>query len=613
MTRQRQQVSQEGLMRLMGPKASVVLSQLGYDLPPTDHNPIWLALAGLNPLDPADLQESIDAGELSEGEAAGMQRAADRGVDLADKLRRVMWKGSTPNKVAIMTAYAACQAAFYPSVGGPLGDNSLGTIRQSWYFSKSPEGMGFKFAAQLLEQHLIRSADIVIVDDARAMDKARSIRHGNRVPNIQTVYYKTEWKDIKKEMMQDFKVERKRPMRIATWPRSGWGRAYAQLQSSILADFVRDGATYDALFVEDASRPIESASPLLKNYFFVLLLEKEGLVPHFKNFCKRAGIQILVGAGGNMAFSAIEQILNSHFMHMDYERSGMYMPTAENPLHLLSLTDHDYFGLVPVEAGAVTQFERYLPGAVELHRVGIMPEQLVENGRSYAGAGFEFDAWDNSSAVAWTMEHGREFGGIWYTLEVEALTPEQYLPTIIKSIVEIVGGDEELGKALADLAEPNHWEVVNGLNEDMYSASWLYQAAATLQSVAYRLRWKAETAINQEVAEWVGEESDDDAWWNDPDVRERIAEVVEEEIGEIGADSLIEHTKGGHDLYRPVDNEAANTAMTEMAQEHLADDAVEFLEDRFQLEYDDLWKVRFALRQLDEMRGDTLSVKELDW
>jgi hypothetical protein len=336
MAKQVQQAQSWELQDYLG-AGGKVLRVLGYDEIPTGYNPVWLALAGMTPTDAEQIEALVEAGEMTEAEAEAFTSAAERGRELADLLRPMLWKGSVPQKTAVLRAYILCQTAVLNEVGGPIGTGDLATIRQRWYFSKLPEAMGFKFASQILEKNeLIKSADVVLVDDQRAMDRARE-------QGAARVEFKTDWsKDEAKVLSSDLG----RPARVHTWPKSGWGRTYAQQQSGIMGTLVREGLTYDNLWVRDASRDTATNSPLVANFNAALLLEKQGLFDHFRQFCTRAGIPVLAAMSGNNAFSSVEAILNDSFR----DWNGGYKPTADNPLYLFVISDHDYYGHVPVQA-----------------------------------------------------------------------------------------------------------------------------------------------------------------------------------------------------------------------------------------------------------------------
>lgn len=583
MARQTASASPHKLYAYLG-RALDVLDALGYNYIPTDHNPVWLALAGLNPVSVDEIRELVDSGEMTEEEAANFTAAVEQGAELADKLRPVLWKGKTSNKNTILQAYAIAQTACVNVNGGPIGTGELGTIRQRWYFSKLPLAMGFKFAAQQIEAALIKSADVVLVDDERAYARARKMGAGlvayktdkNRewlvhLANDIGVVVTFELRENRKALEKAVEKKLGRPIRTHIWPKAGWGRTYAQLQSGILADAVRTGLTYDELWCRDASREIFRANPLLPGFHGVLILEKEGLFEHFRGFCRAAGVPILLAMGGNNAFSCVEAILNDHFR--DY--NGCYRPTADNPLHLFVISDHDYYGWVPVQEGAAEQFRRYLPDAVEVHRVGITPDQLRALGRSAVQAGYEFEHDYNATTEEWANAEGVWIGGTCYAIEVEALTPGEYIPALIDAIVEAVGGDEELRKRLAEMAEPDWYDAQARIQRDTYPLSELWKHLVALYDWAQEKSNEAEQPVDDFVQGTVGYDGDPDAWRERDDVAERIQEIVSEQRDAIDMDKFTDFVQSGGNnwsAWAPVGSAEATAAVVELFHDEFDDD-----------------------------------------
>ena len=474
-----------------------VLRDLGYDHIPTDHNPIWLALAAKDPFPPELIEEMIESGQIEPEEAALLTQAADEGAELADKLE--LWKGATPNKGAILQAYVLCQTAFLDTQNGPIRDGSLGTLRQRWYFSKSHKGMGFKLAAQTLERALIKSADIVLVDGDRSWRRAEREK-------AQRVEFKTSFGKAEKKALQE---ELGRPPRVHTWPKKGWGHAYAQQHSGILSRLVHTGLTYEQLWVRDASRDYATAAPLVPGLNGLLIIEKQGLFEHFTPIARALGFPILLAMSGNNAFSGVESLITDNLREWD----GTSKVTAEKPLHIFSITDHDYYGLVPVQEGAVTQFSRYFGENVVVHRVGISPEQVRKLGHSPILMGYEVEADYNQSTWDWYVENGIWIGTVGdpdarcYGMEVEALEPREYIPALIEAIVEACGGDEEIRKKLAKLAEPEWYDVEHTIERDEYNALRLWRLLSTLRGWAERLQGEAERPVNRFVHDRINKAS----------------------------------------------------------------------------------------------------------
>jgi hypothetical protein len=556
-------------------------------IPDDGTNPVWLALAGLNPMQDDDLEALIEAGEMSPVEADMMRATSAKSRDYADLLRPHVWKGRSPAKNDIMRAYVLCQTSALNCIGGPIGDESHASIRQRWYTSKSAEAMGFKFAAQALERYLIQSADIVLVDDVRAHERALSL-------GAKVVEYKTQFK---KTDATRLKLELGREPRVHTWPKAGWGRTYAQLHSQIMVELVKNqpgnpGLTYRELWIEDVSRKV-STTYSRWGLKAVLCLEKEGLHPLFEGFCRSAGIPVLIAMAGNSSFASVESVLNENFRHYN----GGYTPTTHDPLHLIVLSDHDYPGHVPVMQGVVTQFERYLPHALELHRLGISPEQVAEAGRSPVQAGYEFEATFNSAYAEWAYAEGcwtgrddsievpydwdkerddyvawaeaqLAAGAVCYGIECEALAPQAYVRDLAYLVVKLIGGDEEFLTKLIQDALPDWWQVTDQVGSALATMIWVVVALEELeQFAANRLRGFRDS-INHWIGERRGDPKDEEAWAARADVQQEIATAVAKEAGGVTPDTFAEHilSKGG--AYQPMTSAAATQVARQLFVKH---------------------------------------------
>jgi len=321
------------------------------------------------------------------------------------------------------------------------------------------------------------------------------------------------------------------------------------------------GLTYEELWMEDVSRKTKSSRPLFPGFKAILAIEKETLQPFFEPFCERAGIPLLVMMAGNCSFSSIEALLNRHFRN--YE--GSYTPTESDPLHLFVLSDFDYAGYVPVMGGVLEQFKRYLNGKIVLHRVGIEPAQVQELGRSVFEAGYIFEYDHNSAYEKWAQDFGYWIGGDCYGVELEALTPSDYVPYLVEAIVEAAGGDEELKKRLSEMAEPDWYSVRGNIQGQAYDWSELWKRLAALYDWSQDKRYGAERPIDEWVSDTVGNDYDDESWRNREDIKERVVEVVSEQAEGITSEAFVGHVQeSNYGEWRPVGSGQANSAVVEL-------------------------------------------------
>jgi hypothetical protein len=551
------------LWQFLGKSGRLVMEALGYNRIPEDHNPVWLALAGLNTFTDQELAELVESGEFSPQEAANFRQVQEQGKALAEKLEPILWKRGS--KSGILKAHILCQTAILNANQGPVSNGNLGTIRQRWYYSQVAKGMGFKFAAQALEQALVKSADAVLVDDDRAERRAARVRGSGS-----NIFLKSDKAEVKRLWPTG---------RIHIWPKSGWGRAYAQMQSQIMAELIREGLLYEQLWVRDASRDTDNFDPLFVGFHGILILEKEGLFDHFRPFSKRTGIPVLLAMAGNNAFSGVEAILNDHFRTWE----GEYKPTEENPLHIFCISDYDYAGMVPVQEGAVQQFERYLPWATKLWRVGVTPEQVRATGRSPVQAGYEFEASYNKAYQEWADEYGIWVGETCYAIELDALPPDAFVEDLVNAVVEAAGGDEALKEKLIQAAEPSWWNVQQKIQERLTDELDLAGALEKLRS------WtedKTYAEVSRPVETWtrdqVGERYEDSEWAQETEVQEAIQEAIESEEEGLTVEAFQNFAQGTgwtNGAWRPVSNDAATQAAADIFIEQKEDEIFDYAEE----------------------------------
>lgn len=496
--RQENQASTSKLWAYLG-NGYDILTALGYDYIPTDHNPIYTALAALAPFSEAVIQDLIAQGFLTEQDAADLSAAQSAGAELAPKLKAILWNSGKPNKSAIIRAYLICQTACLNTVNGPMRNGYLATARIRWYFSKLPFAMGFKLFAQLFESALIDSADVVKLN---SRDEERDARQEGATK----IVYKVNWT---KEREAALAEELGRTPNVHTWPKAdgGWVRTYAQALSAGLAELVREGLTYEELWVRDASRDYTSFNGLIPGFYGILAIEKEGEYEHFAPLCRSLGMPMLLAMGGNNAFSGVEYIINQHLR----DWNGQLRVSPDNPLHLFVISDFDWAGFQPVCEAAYEQFKRYLGDSVVLHRVGLNADQLAHYDRSIVLAGYKFKHNKNAAYAEWAQEYG-----VWvdedtcYGIEMEALDPIEYAPFLIAAIVEACGGDDALKEALSKMAEPNWYDVQRKIEEAQVARSRLYRLLEQLE------RWGGETRherVARPVEEFVDTHLEGSAYW----------------------------------------------------------------------------------------------------
>jgi len=168
------------------------------------------------------------------------------------------------------------------------------------------------------------------------------------------------------------------------------------LLSQGLAGLVRTGEyMYEDFAVEDFAYS-EKFSEFIESLNVIMFVEKASEFPKFIKSCEILGIKVLLQGSGRPNFSSTEYIYTNYFNGKVDE---------DHPIRILTLTDHDYDGHVPIAQGFVKQMRHYTPH-VKVGRVGLNKDQIPESEQSINGSLYEVKQDNkNKPKLEWMKEN----------------------------------------------------------------------------------------------------------------------------------------------------------------------------------------------------------------
>lgn len=332
------------------PFALNLLAELGYSaesLTGLDHNPITDALAN----QPGD----GSPGQLATGSWA--------------ETMTKRW-GKEFNRTSLSKLATLCQMFVFDNSGGPEQDNKPKALRRhwySWYKTKFAQPFAYQLGDFELTNGVISYNDI-------AWAQRLSQTYAWYVDNAQ--------------YQQDI---------CPQCESSGlhyWGALEAECDyCQWTGDLEAVRATYKDLWVEDASRMMSRThQELFRNANIIVAVEKDSLFSDFESAAKSLGAMCIISGKGKSSKAAIELMLDNYFgwtpqlrKQYDYQTGDYQLLdpvfTADQPIHVIHVSDHDYDGQAVIGPTFAEQIKRYTPHVKEA-RVGIKPEDLA--GKGYA-------------------------------------------------------------------------------------------------------------------------------------------------------------------------------------------------------------------------------------
>ena len=142
--------------------------------------------------------------------------------------------------------------------------------------------------------------------------------------------------------------------------------------SQSLAGLVRTGEyLYEDFCIEDFAYN-KNFNEFIKDLNVVLFVEKSSEMPKFTKSCEILGIKVIIAGSGRPNFSSTEYIFTNFFKNSVSEN---------NPIRILTLSDYDYDGVVPIANAFIKQMQHYSK-YVKSARVGLNAEQIPKNRQS---------------------------------------------------------------------------------------------------------------------------------------------------------------------------------------------------------------------------------------
>ena len=256
------------------------------------------------------------------------------------------------------------------------------------------------------------------------------------------------------------------------------------------------GVTYMDLWVDDASRMMERwHSRLFAGCNIIVAVEKDSLFADFKAAAHALGAVSLLSGKGKTSKAATEKQLREHFGW-----DTRYDPfTADEPLIILHISDHDYDGEQVIGPTFGEQARRYTSHILEA-RVGIKPGHV----QNWADDWYEVKT-SNAGYIAWSEEKAlfmaRCDGGHEWTaqgihsscpecgtfvsldldlfqphgFEVEALPTRAYYILLVKALLEVLPFEYIVSK-LRDECKADPYSAADTIRADILANNRSYQA-----------------------------------------------------------------------------------------------------------------------------------------
>lgn len=461
------------------------------------------------------------------------------------------------NRIALARVAVVCQMVVYDDCRGPERDGELQSLRRHWY----------AYFKGMFAQPVARIFGDFTVNE----------------------YGVTEYNDL----------------------------AWTQRLSQVYAGFVNSGTvTYKDLWIEDASRMMESFyNTLFAGCNVVMCVEKDSLMKSFMKAAASLGAKGLYSGKGKPSFAATERMLTDVFGWRG--PSGWQNPfSAESPLYVLTLTDHDKDGEDTIAGSFANQARRYTPYVIEA-RIGIKPHQVVDVGQDASDNAYAVKVTDRGY-VRWATRRalfmatcvgcGNQWGVIgcyddegdldpyWVPsqphtcpvcsnvaavievgpdtplgYEVEALQMIDYRRLMVDALLSVLPF-ETIVEKLRDECKADTYNAAETMLTEVCAESEAYQQI--LKEMAYydALR-QAKEDFEDEVRDYfkqIGDEHDED--WHD-----------EEDDPEIEDYKVHVEVASGY-VWRPFDKQVRTDKLEEWLRKEYTDDIQDFVEQKIEVE-----------------------------
>ncbi len=409
------------------------------------------------------------------------------------------------SRMAVSKLATICQMVIFDEVGGPEGDGKPKALRRHWYqWYKSKFAQ--PFAAQM----------------------------GDVTTNAQGI---SEMKDL-------------------SWT----GRL-----SQTYAWFVdHTDATYKDLWVEDASRMMaQNFETLFQDCHIIVAVEKDSLFGDFQVPAAALGAKAIYSGKGKSSKAAIEKLLRDYFeWGSDWDSTVEF--TADTPLIILHISDHDFDGESVIGPTFAEQARRYTPHILEA-RVGIKPEAVLDAGKTWEGSWYQvkvsnkgYQRWANREALFvaectqcghhWAVQGVLDMDKVvtlnvpeeeivqasrhecplcngpatWilagkntaHGFEVEALTTRDYRALLVRTLLEVLPF-EYIVRRLREDCTADHWQAAETATVNILKGNESYQVLTTEVERLAQIQAIFEGRVRDELYR-IGEPHVSD-WENDDD------------------------------------------------------------------------------------------------
>jgi len=268
--------------------------------------------------------------------------------------------------------------------------------------------------------------------------------------------------------------------------------------------------TYRDLWVRDASRMMENLNTrLFEGCHIVVAVEKDSLLEDFVVAARAMGAHTVFSGKGKSGKAGIERMIRDHYNW----RAGYSPFTADKPLIILHISDHDFDGEAVIGPTFGNQASRYTHHILEA-RVGIIPHQVSEAGEVPERKWYRVKV-GNTGYVSWAEEHAMFLatcgtcGAEWpvhrivhyggevvhgcpqclvgealplqigedtaYGFEVEALTTYEYRALLVRALLRVLPF-EYIIERLRDECQANSYKAAESVQDEMCAQNKTYQA-----------------------------------------------------------------------------------------------------------------------------------------
>jgi len=445
------------------------------------------------------------------------------------------------SRIGVCRVATLCQMTVYDHQGGPEGDGKPKALRRHWYTW---------FKARLAQPLAFQLGDVTIGDGGV-------------------------------EQMNDI----------------AWFQRLSQTYAALVDTWE---VTYQDLWVRDASRMMEGFhTRLFEGCHLVVAVEKDSLLEDFEDAARALGAHVVFSGKGKSGKAGIERMIRDHFQW----QAGYSPFTADAPLIILHISDHDYDGEAVIGPSFGKQSARYASHVLEA-RVGIIPHQVVRAGeqpdwyrvkiinnsyRAWAEEQAMFLATCGTCGAEWPVHRIIQYEedvvhncpdclgealplqigmDTAYGFQVEALTTYEYRALMVAALLRVLPFDY-IVKCLRDDCQASSYEAAVSVQGAMCEQNESYQELLAEVQRLQDLKYAFENRVTGALQEL----GDDHA----TDWREEEDDPKPDDF-----EDYVKEASGWDGPWRPFSPDVRTELLTEWLQEHAEDDPaiVDLVEQR---------------------------------